>query len=436
MEPEYYAGFMKPRPRWFETLALMRVQVLAFLTDFLLLFYFLVIVSFCVSRGATGTGAFLLIPWWLALTLAFEGALLWQCFGVSIGMRLLHLRLTGPRLGLAARALRLLGWHLSLLTVAGVLSPLWDKEQLAWHDRLSRTACRRIDQDTAIRVPWHRTSWGVVLALIIASTLTAGVFLTEINLGALFTGAGKSGLVWRGLFSPDWSELGSGLLLLIETIFMALMATLFAIVVSVPLSFLAARNLARGVAGRSIYTILRVVLSVIRSIEPIVWAIVFVVIVTPRRAAFAGVLALFVHSIADLTKLYSERLESIDTGPVEAVTATGASRLQVILYGIVPQIVNPYISFTLYRWDINVRMATIIGVVGGGGIGQMLYQYTRLWYWERASVLILLIIGTVWIMDYTSSKLRARFEAGGGGAAPPELIRFGKGEAKQETSSL
>ena len=432
MEPEYHAGFMKPKPRWFETLALMRVQMLAFLTDFLLLFYFLVIVSFCISRGATGTGAFLLIPWWLALTLVFEGALLWQCFGESIGMRLLYLRLTGPQLGLARGALRLLSWHLSILTVAGLFAPLWDKKQLAWHDRLSGTVSRRVEPEAAAHVAWYRTSWGVALALVIASTLTAGVFLTEIDLRALFTGAGKSGLVWRGLFSPDWSELGSGLLLLIETIFMALMATLFAIVVAVPLSFLAARNLARGVLGRGVYTILRVFLSIIRSIEPIVWAIVFVVIVTPRRAAFAGVLALWVHSIADLTKLYSERLESIDYGPVEAVTATGASRLQVIQYGIVPQIVNPYISFTLYRWDINVRMATIIGVVGGGGIGQMLYQYTRLWYWERASVLILLIIGTVWLMDYTSSKLRARFESGGGGATPPELIRFAQEQSERK----
>ena len=353
-------------------------------------------------------------------------------------MKLLGLRLTttaGEKAGFGKRVLRYFSWHLSLLTVAGFLTPLWDREQLAWHDRLSRTTCRRVEQDTSTRIPWHRTSWGVALLLIIAGTLAAGIFLTEINLVSFFTQPGKSGLVWRRLLSPDWNELGSGLGLLIETIFMALMATLFAIVVSVPLSFLAARNLAHGIVRRSIYTILRIVLSVIRSIEPIVWAIVFVVIVTPRRAAFAGVLALWIHSIADLTKLYSERLESIDPGPVEAVTATGASRLQVILYGIVPQIVNPYISFTLYRWDINVRMATIIGVVGGGGIGQMLYQYTRLWYWERASVLILLIIATVWIMDYTSSKLRARFEAGGGGTAPPELIRFKQEESEQKAST-
>ena len=438
MESDYYAGFMKPKPLWFNAVVALWCQALTFLTDFLLLFYLLAIVSFCVSRAAVGSGAFLLIPWWLAILISFEGTALWRSFGVSLGMKLFGLQLTTlatEKISLGTRTMRYFSWHLSLLSVAGVLAPLWDKEQLAWHDRLSHTVCRRVEQDTSTRIPWHRTSWGIALALIIAGTLAAGIFLTEINLVSFFTKAGKSGLVWRRLFSPDWNELGSGLGLLIETIFMALMATLFAIAVSVPLSFLAARNLARGIVRRSIYTVLRIVLSVIRSIEPIVWAIVFVVIVTPRRAAFAGVLALWIHSIADLTKLYSERLESIDPGPVEAVTATGASRLQVILYGIVPQIVNPYISFTLYRWDINVRMATIIGVVGGGGIGQMLYQYTRLWYWERASVLILLIIATVWIMDYTSSKLRARFEAGGGGTAPPELIRFEQEESEQKAAA-
>jgi phosphonate transport system permease protein len=189
---------------------------------------------------------------------------------------------------------------------------------------------------------------------------------------------------------------------------MALMATLFGIVVSAPLSFLAARNLMHGLVGRSIYTLVRAVMSIIRSIEPIVWAIIFVVWV--RLGAFPGVLALFVHSVADLVKLYSERLESIDPGPVEAITATGANRIQVIRYGIVPQIINPYLSFTLYRWDINVRMATIIGVVGGGGIGQNLFDYIRQWEWEQAGLLMLLIIVAVWAIDYLSSRLRAKLE--------------------------
>jgi phosphonate transport system permease protein len=93
---------------------------------------------------------------------------------------------------------------------------------------------------------------------------------------------------------------------------------------------------------------------------------------------------------------------------VEAIRATGATSFQVILYGVVPQIINPYLSFTIYRWDINVRMATIIGLVGGGGIGQRLIQLTRNWVWDQAIVLMLLIMLAVWAMDYSSSKLRER----------------------------
>jgi len=224
----------------------------------------------------------------------------------------------------------------------------------------------------------------------------------------LFTNASATSEIWYRVFHPDWSILGLGVRLLIVTLYMAFMATLFGVLIAMPLSFLAARNLAKGVVGRSIYMVLRLILSIVRSIEPIIWAIIFVVWVRTGAAAFAGMLALLVHSIADLTKLYSERLESIDSGPVEAIRATGAGRLQVILYGIVPQIVNPYLSFTIYRWDINVRMATIIGLVGGGGIGQRLIQLTRNWVWDQAIVLMLLIMLAVWAMDYSSSRLRER----------------------------
>jgi len=87
------------------------------------------------------------------------------------------------------------------------------------------------------------------------------------------------------------------------------------------------------------------------------------------------------------------------------------------MFGIVPQIINPYLSFTLYRWDINVRMATIIGIVAGGGIGQQLYLYTRYWKWSQAAMLMLLIMATVWVIDYVSARLRARLETGATGKA-------------------
>ena len=124
---------------------------------------------------------------------------------------------------------------------------------------------------------------------------------------------------------------------------------------------------------------------------------------------FAGVLALGLHTIAALAKLYSEQVESIMSGPLEAVQATGANRLQTIVYAVVPQIIPPYISFTMYRWDINVRMSTIIGFAGGGGIGFLLQQNINLLDYRAASAQMLAIAVVVASMDYISSTLRKRF---------------------------
>jgi phosphonate ABC transporter permease subunit PhnE len=158
--------------------------------------------------------------------------------------------------------------------------------------------------------------------------------------------------------------------------------------------------------GMVIYFITRTFLNATRSIEPLVMAIVFVIWV--GIGPFAGSLALALHTIAALAKLYSEQVESILPGPLEAVTATGANRLQTIVYAVVPQIIPPYISFTMYRWDINVRMSTIIGFVGGGGIGFLLQQNINLLNYRAASVQMLAIAVVVAIMDYVSSQIRER----------------------------
>jgi phosphonate ABC transporter permease subunit PhnE len=155
------------------------------------------------------------------------------------------------------------------------------------------------------------------------------------------------------------------------------------------------------------YTIMRTILNAIRSVEPLVMVIVFVVWV--GIGPFAGSLALALHTIAALAKLYSEQVESILPGPLEAVQATGANRLQTIIYAVVPQIVPPYISFTMYRWDINVRMSTIIGFAGGGGIGFLLQQNINLLDYRAASVQMLAIAVVVASMDYLSSEIRNRF---------------------------
>ncbi len=158
--------------------------------------------------------------------------------------------------------------------------------------------------------------------------------------------------------------------------------------------------------GLIIYYVTRMVLNALRAVEPLIMAIVFAIWV--GIGPFAGVLALTLHSIAALGKLYSEQVESIDPGPIEAITATGATGLQVIIYGVVPQIVPPYIAFTIYRWDINVRMSTIIGFVGGGGIGFIIQQWINLLQYRQAGVAMLAIAVVVATLDYVSAKLREK----------------------------
>ena len=187
---------------------------------------------------------------------------------------------------------------------------------------------------------------------------------------------------------------------------MAFVATAIALPFAFLLGFLAARNLMdSSPVFLAIYTIVRFFLNLTRSIEPLVWAIIFSVWV--GIGPFAGMLALCLHTVSSLAKLYSEQIENVDDGPIEAITATGAHPFQVIWYGVVPQIVLPYLSFTIYRWDINVRMATIIGLVGGGGIGTLLMQYQGLAKWNEVGMLVIMIAFIVWAMDYASSKIRA-----------------------------
>ncbi len=158
--------------------------------------------------------------------------------------------------------------------------------------------------------------------------------------------------------------------------------------------------------GSWVYTLVRTVLNVLRAIEPLIMVIVFAVWV--GIGPFAGVLALSLHTIASLGKLYSEQVESILPGPLEAITATGANRLQTIVYAVIPQIIPPYISFTLYRWDINVRMSTVIGFAGGGGIGFLLQQNINLLQYRQAAVQILAIALVVATLDYISAYVRER----------------------------
>jgi phosphonate transport system permease protein len=115
-----------------------------------------------------------------------------------------------------------------------------------------------------------------------------------------------------------------------------------------------------------------------------------------------------VHSVGSLGKLYSEAIESIEPGPVEAITATGADRVQTVLFGVIPQVVPTFLAVTIFWWDHNVRMSTVLGLVGGGGIGYLLIQYINLLQFNQAATVLWMIIVVVAVMDYASAAIRSR----------------------------
>ncbi|NLN76103.1 MAG: phosphonate ABC transporter, permease protein PhnE [Armatimonadetes bacterium] len=194
---------------------------------------------------------------------------------------------------------------------------------------------------------------------------------------------------------------------MLETIYLALLGTAISVLFAIPLSFFGARNLMlHSLLLKALYGITRAVFTILRSVEVLIFAVIAVAAV--GIGPFAGVLALAIHGIGAVGKLYSEAIESIEHGPIEAVRATGANEFQVVLFGVIPQVVPQFIAFTLYRWDINVRMATVIGLVGGGGIGYQLIQYMNLLQWRQAATAIWMIAGVVMEMDYTSAIIREK----------------------------
>jgi phosphonate transport system permease protein len=192
-----------------------------------------------------------------------------------------------------------------------------------------------------------------------------------------------------------------------ETLALALLATTLGAILALPLGFLAARNLMGGnPLTLVIYTVVRTILNIVRSIESLIIAIVFVIIV--GLGPFPGMLAITIHTVAALGKLYSEVIEGIDPGPIEAIRATGADWLETVRYAVIPQIVPPFTALTIYRWDINVRSSTIIGFVGGGGIGFFLYQWILIGDYRAVSSSFIAIGVVVVILDFFSARLRER----------------------------
>ncbi|MCU0428241.1 MAG: phosphonate ABC transporter, permease protein PhnE [Candidatus Kapabacteria bacterium] len=263
-----------------------------------------------------------------------------------------------------------------------------------------------------VRGTWREAAAQHFSWIVVILTVVAAWIVTKISIADLFSSEGVQGArrIFTALFTPEFSIFEQAFLAIIETIYLALMATVLALPFSFALSFFCAENCVEDIFGghwaaRALYYGLRFMANLARSIEPLIWAIVFSVWV--GIGPFAGMLALAVHTVASLVKQYSEQIEEIDHGTVEAIESVGAAPFQVIWFAVVPQIMLPFLSFTIYRWDINVRMATVIGLVGGGGIGTLLVQYQGLAKWHEVGLIILLIASVVWIMDYLSSKIRA-----------------------------
>jgi phosphonate transport system permease protein len=322
-------------------------------------------------------------------------------------------------IAVAAAAILVAAAGLSWLAANATLGSLWPakKGRPPWRDRAAGTRVVPTAESGVVGPGrrWWQSGWGLFVLLLVCLTVYVGSLSTEISLRTLVSRGSSTGYLWKWLATPDFTHfalpdpvledsIGGAL---IETIFMALMATVLGVVFAFPLSFLGARNImARGPVGWLVYTGTRGFFNVVRSIETIVWALVFAVWV--KFGPFAGVLALAVHTIGALGKLYSEQVEAIDPGPLEAIAATGARRWQVIRYGIIPQVVPSFLAFTLYRWDINVRMSTVVGLVGGGGIGRMLFYYKNEIRWREVGAVVVVIIAVVWLMDYVSGRVRER----------------------------
>jgi phosphonate transport system permease protein len=192
---------------------------------------------------------------------------------------------------------------------------------------------------------------------------------------------------------------------LIVTVMQAFLATTLGALLAFPFSFLAAKNLTGSNAvTRIFFYITRGIFNVLRSIEALLYVAIFIFWV--GIGPFAGMLALAITTFALMGKLFSEAIENIDPGPIEAINATGANIFQKIRYAILPQIVPPFVSYLIYQWDINIRMATIIGFAGGGGIGLTLSTYFGSLQYHKAGTVVLAIVIIVALMDFTSAKIR------------------------------
>ena len=204
------------------------------------------------------------------------------------------------------------------------------------------------------------------------------------------------------MLPPDLGVLPAALLGALKTVEIALLGTAAAAVLALPLGFVSARN----VAPPALFYPARTALNFLRSVDTLVYALIFVAAV--GLGPFPGVLAVVAYTTTSLAKLYSEAIEGIERGVVDAIAATGATRLQILRFGVLPQVLPLFLSYVLYRLETNIRAATVLGFVGAGGIGFYLQTYLRMIDYPAASTVLLVTVAMVMVVDALSSKLRAR----------------------------
>lgn len=240
--------------------------------------------------------------------------------------------------------------------------------------------------------------WGSVLALLVISFQSADI----LRIGELFSDSGNMARYGSRFMRPDFSEWRIYLAKMWETVQMALWGTALAIIVAMPLGLAAAKN----VAPVWIQQPIRRLLDVLRSVPDLVIGALFVVAV--GLGPFAGVMALAVNTGGVLGKLFSEAVEAIDRGPVEGVRATGAAPLQEVVWGVLPQVAPLWTSYALYRFESNARAATILSLIGAGGIGGVLFDSIQSYEFSATAAIVLVIIAAVSLIDLLSQAIRSR----------------------------
>lgn len=203
------------------------------------------------------------------------------------------------------------------------------------------------------------------------------------------------------MWPPDWDYINDLVGPLIETIHIATLGTAIAVILAFPVALIAARNTTFNTVT---WFIGRFILVASRSVNTVVWGLLFVAIFGP--GPMAGIWSIAFRSIGFIGKLVAEAIEEIDKGTEEAIEATGASRLQVLLIGILPQVLPIIYGTTVYRWDINIRESTVLGFVGAGGIGIMLYSSINQFMWQEVTVILILVFGVVIVSEFISAMVR------------------------------